>query len=389
VNGAIVSSPEEKKTTDAYAASIAADTLLSPVNKPTQGLPTQENYMTNLFRRIKWDQNFSTCSKEATKSSNAPTTTTAANKFTQFQPAFTQNISKNNSTSLKGSDRENVIINQGNQTTNVSGHATYSCSPVFHNGMINEISKLLGHASQEIIIVCEALTRSLMMVQNIIDNLIAKAQVALDQVLGILERLLTLNLNLGAALGFDTSLIKCSWSLDFVGKIDLFGLLLTYLNKFFSTFGLPIRKGLRAIQDLINKAICVPVRLLEMFLGGVNSLLNIIGCSLKDIVLPQAILDLLKALLFTFDLRSLVLRGGYEAFNGLTASFSKNKNAFNGLTQFASLCQSTTMANAVNTIGNGLLASGVGAPALLANTITKQADVLAQKSVASTVGLTI
>jgi hypothetical protein len=47
------------------------------------------------------------------------------------------------------------------------------------------------------------------------------------------------------------------------------------------------------------------------------------------------------------------------------------------------------MANAVNTIGNGLLASGVGAPALLANTITKQADVLAQKSVASTVGLTI
>jgi len=388
VNRVIDNSPDKDKTKEAIATAVAGDTLLAPASNPTQGLASQENYMTILFRRIKWDQNFATCSKQIKKASNAPSDN-IGNKFTQFGPGFKQNITPVNSTSLKGSDREAVKLNQGKQTTDVSAKYSYSCSPVFHNGFAQEIAKLQANASKELIIVCEALQRALLVVQDQIDHIIAKAQVVLDQVLGILERLLTLNLNIGGNLGFDTSLIKCSWSLDFGAKIDLFGLLLTYLNKFFKEFGGPIRAGLRLIQDLINKAICVPVRLLESFLGGVNSLLNIIGCSLKDILLPQAFLDLLKALLFTFDLRSLVLRQGYEGFNGLTANFSKNKDSFNGLTQFASLCQKTTMADATNTIGEGLLKTGVGSPALLASIITKQADVLAQKSLAASVGATI
>jgi hypothetical protein len=403
-NKAITNSPDPDKTEDALAAAaVGSDFLENPT--PTQGLPTEENFMTVLFRRVDWRENFKTCTKEVTKETNKEAK--AEDKFTKFGPALNNNIKTkpggsanpddlygkdanilNNPKNLggnkgkpdlsglptKGSDRRDVILNQESNPTTIKQQFTYNCTPKFQNGFLDQLSKLTGTVTQDIIVACEALKRALFMIQNIIDNLIAKMQVVLDQVLGVLERLLTLNLNIGGALGFDTSLIKCSWSVDFGLKLDLFGALLKFLNdKFDKIFG-PIRKGLRFIQDIITKAICVPVRLLELFLGGVNALLGLIGCSLKDIQLPQAILDLLKALLYTFDLRTLVLRQGYDAFFEMSVNPKSGARPFNGLTQFAELCQSVTMKDAVNSVQSVTLVTAASAPGFIAEDLQKKAD---------------
>lgn len=424
VNSGVTSSPDPKKTLDSLAAVVAGQGTItalgsvvapvsgnvpaSPSSTTTLGLPTAENYMTNLFRRIKWDQNFVTCSKVTGASTNTGTTnlplsqqtntypsaSTVENKFTKFGPALNKNISNapiTSASSPSAQARNTVVANQGANPSQVKSQFSYACSPSLNNGFLNELADLTGKVSNEIIIICEALKRALLLIQNIIDSLIAKAQVILDQVLGTLERLLTLNINLGANLGFDNSLLKCSWGINLVGKIDFFGLLLKALNDFFnsSPIILGIRKALKAIRDLITQAICVPVRLLEAFLGGANALLGIIGCSLKDIQLPQPILDLLKALLFTFDLRQLVLQKGYDAFYSLAANLTKGSQSFNGLSQFAQLCQSVTMADAIGTIEQTSLLAGLAAPAKLANQLSKAANTQAQNVALGSVGGTL
>lgn len=414
VNKSVKLSPNPQITNDALGTIITGEEYSTKKHKAptaTEGMPTQESPMTVLFRRIKWEDNFVSCKKKSVQESNVPSTTETADKFTKFGPALNQNIQtkpggsadpkdlygqdgkallknpKNlggsqgkpdlSNLPTRGRDRRTVLSSPKANPTTITQKFTYDCFPTFQNGFLDQLTTLQGQVSQQIIVACEALKRALFMIQNIIDNLIAKAQVVLNQVLGILERLLTLNLNLGGAAGLDTGIIKCSWSIDFSIKLDLFGVLLRYLNEFFDKIFGPIRLGLRAIQDLITKAICVPIRLLEMFLGGVNSLLGLIGCSLKDIKLPQAILDLLKALLFTFDLRTLVLRQGYDAYFEMSVDPKSGARPFQGLTQFAQLCQSVTMTDAVNAIEDATLFKTVAAPGFLAGELSKKADDLA------------
>jgi len=435
VQKSLKQSPDEEDAKDAFTASSEGDKILVDQGniKPTNGLSTVETIMTIIFRRMNLAENFVSCDKVTTTSKSVTdeqveaivsirTITTkaatgeqvtteekaklnanAVDKFTRYGPAMNERIKMRNSTDsdsmnkaldalksgekdpdqLKGQptrakDRNQLRRNQGGDagSTNFSKRFEYKCKPKFENAYFTHLENLQKKLSKEIIQVCEALKRAIFLVQDIVDQLIAKAQVILDQILGTLERLLTIDLNIGGAFGFESSLIKCSWSFDFGIKADLFGVLLTFLNRFFQDFAKGFRDGLRGIQDIIEKAICVPVRLLEAFLGSVNSLMNVIGCSLKDIKLPVEILDLLKAILFSFDLRSLILRKGYESYIDMTANFGKNKDRFKGLTQFASLCQKTTMKEALDVMDDLLLSTTSSSPNLTTTALEKGADSL-------------
>jgi len=526
-------SPDEDADQAALGASVAGDSLIATAKtaNATVGLPTSENYMTNIFRRVNFQENFNTCVKKEKRTSNQPADEQAAtleaqgaaisklakngklsgkekkdlagaalppgaqpDKFIKFGNSFQnrltgskktpeqkiqeraqleaikkvsagtaltvddlkalraylvthsntvlnrivtggsasdvgraslakaitnfekevnktsrdpdpadevnkvveqlRNFKKDTATNsddlkrlpLKASARNKLSASQGASAARITGKYEYKCNPKFENDFSTHLAELEKTLRQQIIRVSEAIKRALLIVQDIVDQLISKIQIVLDQVLGALERLLTLDLSIGGAFGFDSSLIKCSWALDFGLKIDLFGPLLKLMNEFFRDFGKQFRDCLKFIQDMITKAICVPIRLLESFLGGVNALLNLIGCSLKDIKLPTEILDLLKALLFTFDIRSLVLKKGYDAYLEMTLNFHKNQDSFKGLSQFASLCQKNSMKSAMDAIDNTLLKAAVTSPQTGADAVGGAATALKKESIKATFG---
>jgi len=403
INDEILNSPNPELAKIGVDTGNIGDQAINTKNKPTNGFQTAENYMTNLFRRVEWKQNFSKCSKSEKNTNNFSKLEAEAqntDKFKKYKDikdsktgstadsniAYNQDITK---ASQAGQSRRYIEQQQAAQPTQVSGKFQYQCTPYVSTEFTRLIEQSLADLSKDVITACEFLKRGILLVQDIVDTLIAKAQSVLNKVLGVLERLLTLDFNIGGALGFDTSVIKCSWSLDFGLKIDLFGLLLQKLNEFFKTWGLPIKEILVNIQDIIAKAICVPVRLIESFAGGVNSLLNLIGCSVKDVQLPDAFINLLNSILFTFDLRTLVLRSGYQSFLQLSANFSKNKDAYRGLTQFASLCQKNSMKDVVDGIDNVLLKAAVMGPFKAADAIGKSAEVLTKQALSKTIGVAI
>jgi len=228
------------------------------------------------------------------------------------------------------------------------------CRPKFDNAFTRVLNQIEGQFRAFVIKMCNILKQVLASLQDKIDLLIAKLQVILDASLARLERLLTFDLNIGGKLGIESSLIQCSWGLDFNLNLDLFGRLLTLLNEFIAEFSKPLRNALGFMNELVSKFICIPVQMIQALLGTVNSLLNQIGCSLKDVNLPAEIFDLLQNLLFTFDLRGLVVRKGYEAYNGLTAKLRTHPNNFKGLAQFGSLCHTPTVSKSVSSLQEAL-----------------------------------
>lgn len=184
-------------------------------------------------------------------------------------------------------------------------------------------------------------------IQDKIDAWILAFQAALNAIMSKLERLLTIDLNFSGKLGFENSLIKCAWSLDLGIKIDLMGLLLYYLNKLLEKLFGPLLKALKLFGDFLTEIICIPIRWLEVLLGIASDFLGLIGCSIKDFKLPTEILDLLKLLQGTFNLRSLVLKKGSADWLNLMGRLKKQKNEFKGLSQFASLCQNTKLSAAM------------------------------------------
>jgi hypothetical protein len=161
---------------------------------------------------------------------------------------------------------------------------------------------------------------------------------------------LTIDINFAGAAGFENSTIKCSWSLDFGLKIDLLALLLSLLSAFFPMIGDPIQKFLKMIVDFLTKIFCMPINFIESLLGNpiLNKILGFLGCTLKDIKLPDSILELLQLLQATFNLRTLVLKKASGEWLDLAFGLSKQGNEFKGLSQFAALCNPPPLTNVID-----------------------------------------
>jgi hypothetical protein len=187
----------------------------------------------------------------------------------------------------------------------------------------------------------------ILQLQDKIDAWILAFQTALDTILSKLERLLTIDLNFSGKTGFENSLIKCAWSLDLGLKLDLMAILLFFLNKLLEELGAPLLKALKLWGDFLTEIFCIPIRWLEVLLGRASDLLGLIGCTIKDFKLPTEILDLLKLLQGSFKLRSITCKKGGRDWLSALARLKKQKNEFNGLSQFASLCQNVKMSEAM------------------------------------------
>jgi hypothetical protein len=197
----------------------------------------------------------------------------------------------------------------------------------------------------------------IIMFQDKIDTFIIMLQQAMDSILAKLERLLTLDLNFSGKIGFENSLFKCSWGLDFGLKINLLDLLLIQLDRFLGTIMGPVLKGLGIFADFINQIMCVPIRWLESILTDAakymqKELLGKIGCTVKDFKLPTAIFELLNLISGTFSLRSLVLRKGSADWLKMMGRIKLGMDEFTGLSQFASACASPTLATALSALQN-------------------------------------
>ncbi len=190
--------------------------------------------------------------------------------------------------------------------------------------------------------------------QDKIDAFILKIQAVMDLIFSTLERLLTLDFNFSGNLGFENSLFKCSWGLDLGLKIDLFGLLMLYFDKYLSVVLDPVLTFLSLLGDLVNEIFCIPIRWIGEVLNGalfvLAKLLAIIGCTIKDFKLPTEIFELLGLINATFSLRSLVFKKGSADWLNMMGRFKKGKNEFRGLSQFANVCANPNLAGAVSAL---------------------------------------
>ena len=185
-------------------------------------------------------------------------------------------------------------------------------------------------------------------IQDKIDSFILAIQIALDNLLAKMERLMSIDLNLSGKLGFDNSLLKCSWGIDLGIKINLLDLLLFYINRLLGTIMGPFLKGLDLVKDFLEKIFCIPIKYLEGLLGAASSLLGMIGCSLKDVKLPVEILEILSLIMGFFQLRMLVLRQGSNDWYNMMGKVSLLRDDFAGLSQFAAFCQNPNLAKVLN-----------------------------------------
>jgi hypothetical protein len=187
--------------------------------------------------------------------------------------------------------------------------------------------------------------------QDSIDTFIVSVQRVMDGMLAKLERLLTLDLNFSGKIGFENSLFKCSWGLEFGLKVNLLDILLMYLDRFLGIVLGPILKGLNIISDFINKILCIPIRWLEEILNGaakyMSELLGKIGCSVKDFKIPTPLFELLALINGTFALRSLVLRKGNSDWLRMMGRIKLGMDEFTRLSQFGNACASPSLATAL------------------------------------------
>lgn len=200
--------------------------------------------------------------------------------------------------------------------------------------------------------IIDVIREVLITVMDKIDAFILQLQLAIDGILAILERLLTLDINLSGGGGYENSLIKCVFAVDLTLKIDLLSLLLPYLQGLFATIGTPIRKFLDLIRDFILNIFCIPIKWLNDLLNPLDDQLEalsdltfgVVSCSVKDVKLPAPMLELLQLLNGLFSLRGLVIRQSNSDWLSMSLNLRKSRDNFTGLSQFASICSRPTMA---------------------------------------------
>ena len=249
------------------------------------------------------------------------------------------------------SAKERTLV-ENNQGGGNSANVDFQldCVPVMDFIFLQQMSKIWDDISDFLKALCVLLKEKLFELQKIVDDIIIEIQRAINFIIAFLSSLLTWNFNLTGGLGFENSILKCSWNFDLGLKIDLLGLLLYLLGPLIGKLGAVIDKAIGILKDLITKYICIPVRMLEAMLGAVNALLGLIGCSLKDINIPDEILDFLNALLGTFDLRTLVIGEGNADWLDARLNLEKGGEQFAGLAQFAGLCQNDYASNALDLV---------------------------------------
>ena len=257
----------------------------------------------------------------------------------------------------------------GNNTTSFNQNIKFdlsNCKPAWGKSwddtiaMFESLGSLITKYGQKagawLIQQMNVIKQVLISMQDKIDSIILALQMALNNILATLERLLSVDLNLSGKLGFDNSLLKCSWGLDLGLKINLLDLLLLYLNKLLAMILGPFLGGLDILKDIIKNIICIPIKYIEGLLGAASALLGMIGCSIKDVKLPVEILELLSLIMGFFQLRQLVLRAGSDDWYSMCGKVSLQRDDFKGLSQFAAICQGPKLAALMNeTMQNTLL----------------------------------
>ena len=247
-------------------------------------------------------------------------------------------------------DHESVDSLGVGPTNTYNGSFHTLCTKSIFDSFAARLNALTSKLEKKLVEIIEMIKGMLAYMQSKIDSYFAAAQAVLDAVLSKLEKLLTIQFNLGGASGFDSSLLKCSWALGFGIKIDLLALLLSMLSSYFPLIGLPITKFLQQLNDFLTKIFCIPVQFIEGLLGNaiLNKTLGFLGCTIADIRLPDSILELLRMIQTMFSLRSLTFKTASGEWLDMAFGTSKVGNGFKVLSQFASICHSPPMTHVID-----------------------------------------
>lgn len=326
--------PEAAKA--AMSAAAQANKFATSADKQTnkkgkvQGFDSAQDFASILGSKINWSKNGLDCTGKKIVENNVGKKTTAST-------STVQKTANQNSYSAK--DKKKIVYTQGEKPNKVKVNFEMKCVPKIEN----QFTKFLADAESKfrkwLVSKLNYLKAVLMHAQEVVDDIIIKIQLILDMWIGKLQKWLTIDIAIGGKLGFDTGLIKCAWSFDFKLKLDILGYLLGLLAPYLKMWFSPLFKLQRMIKEFLQSVICPVVRLIEAILGAANALLNLIGCSLKDINFPTEFLDLLGLIMGSFNLRQLILRGATDKLGEIALNMKKNNDKFKGLQQFAAFCQ--------------------------------------------------
>ena len=353
-----------------------------------QGLPTQESFSMLMARRVKWDHIGASCfgtdkiqradsssdngvsvktvdaesgvetvessSDGSFGASSKGNTKTTADKIYKYDPVPTDSgsVRKNPDivSPLAAKDRNKVERVDNGPVNTFNGNFQLTCSLGIFDEFGRRLAALMDKLDKWLIPIIETLKEIIIHIQDKIDSFILAIQKVIDSIIGKLEKLLTIDINFAGGLGFDSSLLKCSWNLDFGMKIDLLSLLLALLSQFFPLIGLPLQKFLNLLNDFLNKIFCIPINFINSCLGNptLNKILGALGCTIKDIPLPDAILELLQLLSGLFNLRSLVLKQASGDWMDMAFNCGKQKAKYAHLSMFASACTAPPMTHVID-----------------------------------------
>jgi len=250
-------------------------------------------------------------------------------------------------------ERRAVQQTQGRPYNKISGGLELSnCTSLVTQKIGQFLEKNRKKLQAWVVRLVNVIQELIVFMQDKIDSFLLKAQLLMDTTLSMLEKVLSIDINFSGKLGFENSLMKCAWSVDFGIKLDLLGFFLKYLSTTFSTIGLPLRKLLGLLQDFMTNIFCIPIRLFESLLGGTSALMGKIGCTIKDFRLPVEIEQLLQLVHGTFALRGLVLRAGTSEWFDMINKLKMQPDEFARLSQFASICQTPTLSATINALSN-------------------------------------
>jgi hypothetical protein len=324
----------------------------------TQGLPSEETFSTLGGRRIKWAANFIdpgiACSTSAQNQDSAIGDDPAQVARGKAQSHQDTKILDGNPDAPAARDRK--VIEQAQSTkpgTKLAGQFEISCVQTAGPGgalgkLFDDVAKLQRHVSDVLLQLIKLIKGVILFIQDLIDSFILKFQLALDSALGTLERILTIDINLGGKAAFENSIIRCAWSIDLALKFDPVAFLLSLLGDLFDGIGVELTKILNKFREFIDKIFCKILNFLEQIIDGATAQLRIglakIGCTLKDFQLPPELLDLLRLFNASLNIRSIVLKAGSEDWLDMSLKLKKLRDEFNPLAQFAQFCSTKSTA---------------------------------------------
>ena len=333
----------------------------------TQGLPSEESFSTIGARRIEWSNNFLSCGGSSTGQ--------------KAQGSNTQDkILDGNPNAYAAQDRK--IVEQGQSTPNnkFSGKFDITCTPTVGGALgklFDDVAKLQHHLSDLLIQLIKFIKGIILFVQDLLDSWILKFQTALDGTIGKLERLLTIDINIGGKAAFENSIIRCAWAIDLALKFDPVAYLLSLLAGVFGIIGKALTDIIKKFRQFLDQMYCKILNMLEQFIDGATAQLRaglaLIGCTLKDFQLPPELIDILKLFNASLNIRSIVLKAGSDDWLDMSLKLNKLKDQFNPLAQFAQFCSTKSTAQMLNQMQTQVALSTSDMPFKSNDAVTKAA----------------